>query len=337
MPTSPDARRDLLLNWLRRDAELTVRRMEPASKDASFRRYFRVYAGDAQYIAMDAPPDKELSEPFVRVAGWLAAMELNSPRVLAQDLDQGFLLLTDLGDRQYLDELQQHPDRADALYGDAIRALATMQHQGRAYQSQLPPYDRALLTTELSLFHDWLCGTHLALEFSDEEEAEWQKCCEFLIRSALQQPRVFVHRDYHSRNLMVCDGNNPGILDFQDAVEGALTYDLVSLLRDCYVSWPQDYIESQALAFYALRRPQLAKDYDEERFLRDFDLSGVQRQLKAAGIFARLEIRDGKTGYLKDAPRTLNYILDRAPHYRELAFLEAFIVERCLPALEASL
>ncbi len=337
MPDSPDLRRDALLEWLKSVAELRVRHMEPASADASFRRYFRVYADGAQYIAMDAPPDKELSDPFVRVAGWLNAMGLNSPRVLAADLESGFLLLTDLGNRQYLEELQRRPERAEELYRDAIGALLQMQREGSRYQAQLPPYDRALLTRELGLFRDWLCGTHLQLDFSDKEQAAWERSCEFLIAAALQQPRVFVHRDYHSRNLMVCAGNNPGILDFQDAVEGALTYDLVSLLRDCYIDWPQEFVETLALEFHAASRDRVDDDYDQAAFLRDFDLSGVQRQLKAAGIFARLEIRDGKAGYLAEVPRTLRYILERAPQHPELAFLEAFIAERCLPAVEAKL
>lgn len=333
MPDNPDHRRQALLHWLDRELGLNVSRMVPASKDASFRRYFRVTTGDAQYIAMDAPPDKELSEPFLRIAGWLAAMDLHSPRVIEHDLRQGFLLLTDLGDRQYLDCLLSNPQDAERLYRDALGALDQMQRKGAAYQAELPPYDRALLARELALFRDWLCGRQLALSFSAEEEGRWQQTCEYLMAAALSQPRVFVHRDYHSRNLMVCDQKNPGILDFQDAVEGALTYDLVSLLRDCYVRWPRAFVQSLARESFEMCRERLP-GYSEQQFLRDFDLSGVQRHLKAAGIFARLEIRDHRTGYLKDVPRTLNYIVEVAPRYPQLAFVQSLITDRVLPALE---
>lgn len=304
----------------------------PASKDASFRRYFRFHTGAAQYIAMDAPPEKELSEPFVRVAAWLAEMGLNSPRVLAHDPVRGFLLLTDLGETQYLTELQRDPDSATELYADALNALATLQRRGVRYQSHLPPYDRALLTRELALFREWLCGRHLQLPFGKRDEQHWQATCEFLIEAALAQPRVFTHRDYHSRNLMVCERDNPGILDFQDAVEGALAYDAVSLLRDCYVSWPENFVESLALQFLEMTGRAPA-NYGRARFLRDFDLSGVQRHLKAAGIFARLELRDGRTGYLADVPRTLSYVITVAPRYPELSFLRRLVAERVLPAM----
>ncbi len=333
MPDRPDARREALLTWLTKELGLKVSRLVPASKDASFRRYFRVSTDDAQYIAMDAPPDRELSEPFVRVAGWLAEMGLHSPRVLHHDLALGFLLLTDLGELQYLDTLQSAPLEADRLYRDALVALDQMQRRGVDYQSRLPPYDHALLTRELDLFHDWLCHKHLKLRFSAADAAGWRSTCDFLINAALLQPRVFVHRDYHSRNLMICEDSNPGILDFQDAVEGAYTYDLVSLLRDCYVRWPAALVESLAREFFRRCRDRFPV-VGSRQFLRDFDLSGVQRHLKAAGIFARLELRDQKQGYLKDVPRTLAYIVEVAPSYPELDFLQRLISERVVPALE---
>ncbi len=336
MPDTPDSRRESLLEWLADGAGLAVDRIEPASGDASFRRCFRVYAGAAQYIAMDAPPDKELSEPFVRVAGWLEAMGLNAPRVLAQDLDAGFLLLTDLGRRQYLDELRAAPARTAELYRDALAALVRLQHAGAEYQSRLPPYDVALLSRELALFRDWMCGTHLALELSAAEEVGWRLAADFLIEASLAQPRVFVHRDYHSRNLMVCEEDNPGILDFQDAVEGPLTYDLVSLLKDCYIRLPAARVRELALGHFERSRARLPAAFDEAAFLRAFELTGVQRHLKAAGIFARLKHRDGKGGYLGDVPRILRYILDIAPRYAELEALTALVGERCLPALEGA-
>lgn len=285
-------------------------------------------------IVMDAPPEQEDCGSFIQVAGFLESMKLNSPRILAMNLDLGFLLLTDLGSTLYLTELRIDRSRADALYGDAISALVTMQKLGSEYQAQLPPYDDNLLAFELSLFHDWLCQQHLQIEFSDSDEQQWQAVCRLLIDNALEQPRVFVHRDYHSRNLMVTDANNPGILDFQDAVDGPLTYDLVSLLKDCYISWPDDEIEKWALQFYDQLDDTIRNRIDKNQFMRHFDLMGVQRHIKASGIFARLLQRDGKTGYMNDVPRTLNYIVALGKKYEELSFLIELISQRCLPKLQ---
>ena len=290
---------------------------------------------DRSFIVMDAPPENEDCLPFLRVAGYLESMKLNAPRVLEVNLEEGFLLLSDLGSRPYLAELQQEPEAAKALYGDAINALLRMQRRGAAFQNHLPPYDEKLLRFELSLFHDWLCGTHLGIEFTDDEEAWWQSLCDQLVANAQDQPQVFVHRDYHSRNLMVTDANNPGILDFQDAVEGPLTYDLVSLLKDCYVKWPAGQVRDWALDFYNGLDPALRESVDEAQFHRYFELMGVQRHLKAAGIFARLNHRDGKSVYLGDVPRTLSYIVDVAPRYPELAQLVTLIEERVLPGMGA--
>ena len=283
---------------------------------------------------MDAPPENEDCLPFLRVAGYLESMRLNAPRVLEANLDDGFLLLSDLGSRPYLAALQQEPDAAPGLYADAIDALLRMQRRGAAFQSHLPPYDEKLLRFELSLFHDWLCGTHLGIEFAVDEEAYWQGLCDTLVANALDQPQVFVHRDYHSRNLMVCD-DNPGILDFQDAVEGPHTYDLVSLLKDCYVKWSADQIWQWALDFYKGLEGALHASVDETQFRRYFELMGVQRHLKAAGIFARLNHRDGKSVYLGDVPLTLSYVIDVAPRYTELAPLAELIETRVLPGMKA--
>ena len=307
--------------------------LRPASGDASFRRYFRVTAGSRSFIAMDAPPEQEDCRPFIQVAGYLEAMGLNAPRIIEADLDQGFLLLTDLGRHQYLDKLREEPAKAPELYADALRELQRLQDRGSAYQSALPPYDEKLLRFELSLFSDWLCGTHLGIEFSAGDAEQWQQVCDLLVYSALDQPPVFVHRDYHSRNLMLTAKGNPGILDFQDAVEGPLTYDLVSLLRDCYVCWPPRQVRDWALGFYRELDPSLHGQLDEPSFMRYFDLMGVQRHLKAAGIFARLNHRDGKAAYMADVPRTLNYITELLPEYEELGFLVGLIKGRCLPAL----
>ena len=287
-------------------------------------------------IVMDAPPEQEDCAPFIQVAGFLESMKLNSPRILAMNLDLGFLLLTDLGSTLYLTELLTNRSRADALYGDAISALVTMQKLGSECQAQLPPYDDNLLAFELSLFHDWLCERHLQIAFSDSDEQQWQAVCRLLTDNASEQPRVFVHRDYHSRNLMVTDDNNPGILDFQDAVEGPLTYDLVSLLKDCYISWPDDEIEKWTLQFYDQLDDDTKKRLDMNQFMRHFDLMGVQRHLKASGIFARLLHRDGKTGYMNDVPRTLNHIVALGKKYEELSFLVELISQRCLPKLQGT-
>jgi len=282
---------------------------------------------------MDAPPPREDCLPFVKIAGYLEAMRLNAPRIIEADLNEGFLLLSDLGSQQYLDEMQRDAATAPALYGDALVALATMQRRGAAYQALLPPYDDALLRFELSLFHDWLCSTHLGISLTGEEERAWQECCDILVTNALDQPQVFVHRDYHSRNLMLTDEGNPGILDFQDAVEGPFTYDLASLLKDCYVKWPAEQIWEWALAFYNTLDAATRARIDEDQFRHYFELMGAQRHLKAAGIFARLNHRDGKPAYLEDIPRTLSYIVDLSGRYVELEFLIDLIEERVLPGM----
>lgn len=327
-------RLNALKRWLRNNTSLADGELVPASEDASFRRYFRIRKGNDSFIVMDAPPGREDSRPFLKVAGYLEAMELNAPRVLQADLGEGFLLLTDLGSTHYLQRLEASPESAAGLYGDAIRALVRMQSGGGEYQARLPAYDESLLRFELSLFHDWLCMTHLGLEFAAGDENDWQKLCDFLVGNALDQPRVFVHRDYHSRNLMVTGISSPGILDFQDAVEGPLTYDLVSLLKDCYIKWPHRKIVAWADDFYNMLDRRITVGLSEQDFYRYFELMGVQRHLKAAGIFARLMHRDGKPAYLRDVPRTLSYITDLAGRYEELAFLDTWIRERCMPLLE---
>jgi len=333
---APDDRRFAeLREWLGRIDSTSATDPVPASEDASFRRYFRLDMGGRTYIVMDAPPGQEDSSPFVRVAGHLEAMGLNAPRIIEGDLGKGFLLLTDLGSVHYLEELRRNPDAADRLYAEAINALLRLQERGAVYQSSLPPYDEELLRFELSLFHDWLCGRHLGLEFSAGDETHWQALCDLLVANALDQPQVFVHRDYHSRNLMVAGDDSPGVLDFQDAVEGPLTYDLVSLLKDCYVKWPRQQLAAWRRGYYEGLDAGMRRRISEELFVRYFDLMGVQRHLKAAGIFARLNHRDGKPGYLADVPRTLSYIVELESSYAELGFLVAWIKEREMPGLEA--
>jgi N-acetylmuramate 1-kinase len=337
MLTGPDNRHDQRLtelqSWLSQFEDLAGRPLVPASSDASFRRYFRIEADGYSRIVMDAPPDREDSRPFVRIADYLARIGLNSPRVLAADMELGFVLMTDLGSSQYLQVLRAQPERADALYEDALSCLATLQDEGRRFHAELPPYDEALLLFELALFRDWLCGRHLQLTLSAADEQAWRDCCAFLTEAALGQPQVFVHRDFHSRNLMVTARNNPGVLDFQDAVRGPLTYDLVSLLKDCYIRLPDEKVQASATRFYDMIAGSVTADMDAVAFLHSFELMGVQRHLKAAGIFARLMHRDGKPAYLQDVPRTLGYVSDVARRYRELAFLSRLVDERCLPGL----
>jgi len=337
-PRRDDPRLELLRRWLVTGLGWHDVHLAPASADASFRRYFRVSrSGHEPVIAMDAPPDKEDVGPYLKVAGMLEAVGVNAPRVVARNAADGFLLISDLGAITYLAELQD-PARADALYADAIAALVRIQARGQAHAEELPPYDERLLRFEMSLFTDWLLGRHLELALSAAESQALATAFDTLVVNAFDQPQVFVHRDYHSRNLMVCDGHNPGILDFQDAVHGPLTYDLVSLLRDCYIAWPQPQVERWALQFRRLALAAgLQAGRDDGEFLRWFDLMGIQRHLKASGIFARLWHRDGKPGYLPDVPRTLGYVITACARHPHFAALGALVSERVLPAVQAGL
>lgn len=320
--------------WLQDELGFSDYALEPASSDASFRRYFRIQRAGRSYIAMDAPPQQEDCRPFIQVTRLLFDLGLNVPELLEYEPAQGFLLLGDLGDRLYLQALDEQT--VDRLYGDALAALVVMQACG-PNDGRLPPYDRELLLREMALFPEWLLQTHLDLALDGERERQLEETFALLADNALQQPQVFVHRDYHSRNLMVTAVNNPGILDYQDAVVGPVTYDLVSLLRDCYIQWPRARVEDWALGYRELARQSgiLREDVGEAQFLRWFDRMGVQRHLKAAGIFARLNHRDGKPGYLADIPRTLGYIVEVAEHDTELAFLGELVRERVLPRMAA--
>jgi aminoglycoside/choline kinase family phosphotransferase len=326
-------RLEQLSRWLRIRLGSAELEMHAASSDASFRRYVRVRRGTDTYIVMDAGPVPEGARTFVAFARAFRDVGLNVPDVLEADFESGFLLLTDLGVRTYLQVLDA--DNANRLYGDAIGALIVLQARGLSVEGQAPPpYDRDLLLREMGLFRQWLLESYLAVSLDDQEHAQLQGIFGLLADAALEQPRVSVHRDYHSRNLMVVPRNNPGILDFQDAVEGPVTYDLVSLLRDCYIAWPQERVTGWIEGYYelALQSGVLRED-DEERFVRWFDWMGVQRHLKAAGIFARLKLRDGKTEYLRDIPRTLGYVAAVSERYQELCPLVGLLRERVLPLI----
>ncbi|MBK1701048.1 aminoglycoside phosphotransferase family protein [Thiococcus pfennigii] len=323
-----DDRRQGLARWAKAQLGADRLAMVPASCDASFRRYWRLWCGEGSLIAMDAPPEKEDSARFVRIAGMLRVIGLNVPEILAADLRQGFLLISDLGQASYLDVLDE--TSVERLYGEALDALAVL--QSRAPRAGLPPYDEALLRRELGIFTEWLFGGLLGRDPAEVDAGPLAAVWDHLVANALEQPRVCVHRDFHSRNLMA-SAPRPGILDFQDAVIGPVTYDLVSLLRDCYIAWPPERVDAWARG-YLDRAMQVGilQSGDEERFTRWMDLMGIQRHLKAAGIFARLKLRDGRPGYLADIPRTLGYVMTVAPAYPELAPLVDLVGEQVLPA-----
>lgn len=328
---TPDARLTALSQWVVHELADRHCDIRPASADASFRRYFRVRLANGQsYIVMDAPPDKEDSRPYIEVARRFRALGLNVPEVLAQDLAQGFLLITDLGAQSYLEALND--ESVERLYDDALGALVVLQAGIFTDSSFLPPYNEALLQREMELFREWYLGRHLGLTLSSTQHAILDRSFAALTESALAQPQVWVHRDYHSRNLMVHPGHNPGILDFQDAVRGPATYDLVSLLRDCYIAWPRARVEEWAKGYRALALQSGVPVCDDEAlFLRWFDLMGVQRHLKAIGIFARLNHRDGKPGYLNDIPRTLGYVLEVSARYPVLQPLQQMLQQLGVP------
>jgi aminoglycoside/choline kinase family phosphotransferase len=317
--TSADARLAALSTWVATTLGTTAFALSPASADASFRRYFRIvpevsWQGRRTLIAMDAPPPLEDCRPFVRIARLLASAGVHAPAVLAEDLAHGFLLLSDLGDRTYLAALDEAS--APALYSDAIDALVRWQRATR--EGALPIYDEALLARELALFPDWYVARRLGGALTPAQTATLAGTFRLVLDNNLAQPRVFVHRDYHSRNLMVCTPN-PGVLDFQDAVVGPITYDLVSLLRDAYVAWDEERQLDWAVRYWERARSAgLPVDRDFAAFWRDFEWMGVQRQLKVLGIFARLAWRDGKTGYLDDMPRVMGYLRGACARYRAL-------------------
>lgn len=285
-----------------------------ASADASFRRYFRVHTASRTMIAMDAPPPQEDCRPFVRIAKLLLAAELNVPEVLAEEIQLGFLLLSDLGDTTYLSVL--NVENAPRLYGDATQALIKMQLTSQP--DALPPYDEALLTREMQLFPDWYLVKHLNVVLDEAQTKVLQQTFALLNQNILAQAKVTVHRDYHSRNLMVCD-HNPGILDFQDAVYGPITYDLVSLLKDAYIVWDEEQVIDWVARYWqSAKKAGLPVSADFGEFYRDFEWMGAQRHIKVLGIFARLYHRDGKDGYLKDMPLVMAYLRKVCGRYVEL-------------------
>ncbi len=309
--------RDQLVNdWVASRFPDQSVRITPASADASFRRYFRVTLADGStHIAMDAPPPQEDCRPFLAVQALFEASGAHVPAVRAQDVERGFLLLSDLGNTTYLDVLDA--ENAPALYFDAASALIDIQKASRP--GVLPEYDRERLLAEMELFPVWYVGRHLKAELSEAETTALYEVFDRILDVNLAEPQVYVHRDYHSRNLMVTRPN-PGVIDFQDAVYGPISYDLVSLFKDAYINWEEDQVLDWLIRYWQdARRAGLPVRADFADFHRDYEFMGVQRHLKVLGIFARLYHRDGKDGYLKDMPRVMNHLRATAMRYRDLA------------------
>jgi len=306
-----------LKQWLHSQFPDSSFELAPASADASFRRYFRAtFADDATMVAMDAPPEHEDCRPFLHVGKLLENAGVHVPHVYAQDLEQGFLLLSDLGNTTYLQALQENSGTAQALYSDATDALIKIQLASREYE--LPPYDETLLRRELDLFPDWYITKHLNVTLTEQQSAKLENVFQHIIQNNLAQPRVYVHRDYHSRNLMLCQ-TNPGIIDFQDAVYGPITYDLASLFKDAYIRWEEAQIMDWLIRYWEKARTTGLPVHDDfGKFYRDYEWMAVQRHIKILGIFARLSYRDGKPAYLNDMPLVMDYLRRTCARYIDL-------------------
>lgn len=316
--TASDPRLTQIQEWLSAPHVIPtiLTSMRPASTDASFRRYFRIdTTTGGTLIVMDAPPPQEEVRSFIQIAALFSAIGLSVPQILAQDIERGFLLLSDLGSTTYLQLLNEH--NAQTLYMDAIDALILL--QTKSQPNVLPEYDRAFLLRELHLFREWYLHQHLNVTLTNQQSMELNKVFDTLLANNLAQPQVYVHRDYHSRNLMVLPSGNPGILDFQGALYGPITYDLVSLLRDVYIHWDEEQVLDWVVRYWErAKRVGLPINPNIDTFYRDFEFMGLQRHLKILGIFTRLHYRDGKQAYLKDLPLVMEYVRKTALRYREL-------------------
>lgn len=337
MTNTSDARLSALSHWLKHELKLGVEDLQPASSDASFRRYFRAKVDGQSFIVMDAPPAHEDVRPFVKISNLLQEAGVQTPKIHAQDLDQGFLLLCDFGNQPYLNHLND--STVEQLYGDAMESLVKLKKGVNVQACDLPHYDEALLRREMNLLPEWFLAGLLQRPPTKAEQEMLARTWQVLIDSALAQPQYCVHRDYHSRNLMIVEENNPGVIDFQDAVIGPVTYDLVSLLKDCYIVWPKEQVRIWVRDYQnRLLAEGLIDETDPAQFLRWFDLMGLQRHIKVLGIFARLYLRDGKKGYLGDLPRVMNYVLEASADYPELTefleFLQGGIAQQMEKVLE---
>jgi aminoglycoside/choline kinase family phosphotransferase len=312
-----DKRIQLAKLWLEKVIDKPIQSFEVASEDASFRRYFRVTTSSSSYILMDAPPDLEPVEPFINIAHLLRQLDIHAPEVFENNKEQGFLLLEDLGNRTYLPELVHS---AGPLYSDAIKALVKLQ-SGNVDQHniQLPNYDEKFLKKEMSVFIDWYVTEHLGSSLSDEQVKIWESTQNFLVEACLEQPQVLVHRDYHSRNLMVIGKNSPAVIDFQDMIVGPISYDLASLFKDCYIEWPRAEQHQWLRQYLSLAKSEIPNHvFDMEQLIRWVDLTGLQRHLKVLGVFSRLNYRDNKSQYLDDLPLVEKYIHQVVDLYPEL-------------------
>lgn len=332
-----DLRKQQLTDWLKTLPWPPNGELISVSGDASFRRYFRFLHDATWRIAVDAPPPHESLQPFMAISNAYAEAGIRVPNVHAFNEAEGFMVLDDLGDDLLFGQLADEAD-ARQWYAKALSALPAIMRCRDTELGLLPAYDEALLQRELSLFSDWLVEKHLGIRLTSAQQVIWQKTCSSLIGSALEQPQVGVHRDYHSRNLMVTTDSNLGVIDFQDAVRGPVTYDAVSLLRDCYIKWPASMTYELLADFTHRLRVEglLDQSISDKQFCRWFDWMGIQRHLKASGIFARLNHRDNKPGYLADMPRTLSYIKDVSAKYPELNDFYHLLCEVVLPAMEQS-
>ena len=326
----PD-RYNSLQNWLTETLGTSTFNLKPASGDASFRTYHRLFLKNKTFIVMDAPPEQENCKVFIKITKKLRACDVNVPIIHNVNIEQGFLLLSDLGNDLYLNKLNK--SSIYELYSDALSTLVAIQVLVNV--GGVDEYDKSLLISEMNLFREWLIEKHLNIKLSDSQVKILTTLFDLLVNNALQQPKVFVHRDFHSRNLMVTKENNPGVIDYQDAVYGPISYDLVSILKDCYIKWPKEEIDKW-IDFYLNKLYEEKAQYriNRDEFVRWFDLMGVQRHLKASGIFARLSHRDGKHNFLEDIPRTLSYILDLKETYEELQPICIILEELVLPRLK---
>lgn len=314
-------RENALKDWLATIIQHPHYTLTPLAGDASFRRYYRVFHDGQTSIVMDAPPDKEDLEPFIRIANILAQSHVKTPDIIAIDKQNGFLLLSDFGDQLLLSQLNN--DTSSDYYRSAIQILLRIQE---ASTQGLSVFDKQFMLKEMNLCPDWFFHGYMALDLNHEESALVEKTIAWIAEEVAQQPLVFIHRDYHSRNIMITRSNELGIIDFQDAMLGPITYDLVSLLKDCYISWPREKLIGWIDYFY--KNNPLAQQYSFNDFIRAFDLCGLQRHIKVLGVFSRLFLRDRKPGYLKDLPLTLQYVLQCCESYEELHSFYHFLHNR---------
>lgn len=321
-------RQNTLHKWLKNILGPMPYTLSPLTGDASFRQYFRLQYDDTTRVVMDAPPEKEAIVPFINIGNKLASVGIHTPTIYETDTVNGFMLLEDLGDQLLLNILSQ--DNANIFYAEAITTLLKLQ-QCPTTNPQLPHFDQAFMLKEVSLFREWFLQAYLRIDMNSKDKKCLEEIFNWLVSEVAKQPQVFIHRDYHSRNLIVIDSNNPhdmGVLDFQDAMKGPFTYDIVSLLKDCYVQWPREYVLKWVTQYY--EKLPFQHNYSLKEFIRAFDLCGLQRHLKVLGVFCRLHLRDNKPNYLRDLPLTFNYVTACLESYKELQLLYNFIEQNVM-------